>query len=166
MGGLFQLFWEKGQGFPGIGPLPTFWPFTVSLGTVMAPLCVCGGGTLSYANILQRVHNEARGLPEVESSTILGLIGSNQFSLYPQWLCHPFKGCALPASLLFHFEGSVYLASLCMGHANLCLVTPGACGCATLGCLQPFPPSGPPGVLRCSEALLPQGLPPWVSLVP
>ena len=26
----------KGWGFPGIGPLPTFWPFMVSLGTVMA----------------------------------------------------------------------------------------------------------------------------------
>ena len=26
----------KGQRFPGIGPPPTFWPFMVSLGTVMA----------------------------------------------------------------------------------------------------------------------------------
>ena len=28
----------KGWGFPGIGPLPTFWPFMVGLGTVMAPV--------------------------------------------------------------------------------------------------------------------------------
>ena len=26
---------EKGRGFPGIGPPPSFWPFLVSLGTVM-----------------------------------------------------------------------------------------------------------------------------------
>ena len=30
----------KRQGFPGVGPLPTFWPFMVSLGTVMAPVGV------------------------------------------------------------------------------------------------------------------------------
>ena len=28
----------KGQGFPGIGPPPTFWPFMVSLGTVKTPV--------------------------------------------------------------------------------------------------------------------------------
>ena len=26
----------KGRGFPGLGPPPTFWPFIVSLRTVMA----------------------------------------------------------------------------------------------------------------------------------
>ena len=36
MGGLFQLFQRKGQGFPRIGQLPTFWPLTVGLRTVMA----------------------------------------------------------------------------------------------------------------------------------
>ena len=43
---------------------------------------------------------------EVESSTILGLIGSKQFLSYPQWLCHAFSGCALPLSLLsqIHFK--------------------------------------------------------------
>ena len=31
----------KGMGgFPGIEPLPTFWPFMVKLGTVMAPVNV------------------------------------------------------------------------------------------------------------------------------
>ena len=28
----------KGQGFPGVGPLPTFWSFMVSLGIFMAPV--------------------------------------------------------------------------------------------------------------------------------
>ena len=36
MGGLFQLFQRKGQGFRRIGQLPTFWPLTVGLRTVMA----------------------------------------------------------------------------------------------------------------------------------
>ena len=40
MGGLFQLFQRKGQGFPRIGQLPTFWPLTVGLRTVMAPVGV------------------------------------------------------------------------------------------------------------------------------
>ena len=31
MGGLFQLFQGEGQGFLGIGPLPTFLPFRVGL---------------------------------------------------------------------------------------------------------------------------------------
>ena len=30
---------------------------------------------------------------------ILGLIRSNQFVLYPQWLCHFLNGCTLPPSL-------------------------------------------------------------------
>lgn len=47
------------------------------------------------------LYNEAQGPLEVESSAILDLVGSNQFLLYPQWLCHAFKGCAPPPSLLF-----------------------------------------------------------------
>ena len=41
-------------------------------------------------------YSEAQVLLEVKSSTILGLIGSNQFMSYPRRLCHSFKGCALP----------------------------------------------------------------------
>ena len=37
MRGLFELFGGKRWGFPGIGPLSTFWPFTVGLRTVLAP---------------------------------------------------------------------------------------------------------------------------------
>ena len=32
---------------------------------------------------------------------ILDLAGSDQFVSYPQGLCHSFRGCALPSSLLF-----------------------------------------------------------------
>ena len=55
---------------------------------------------LAYANVLQGAYNEAQGLLEVKSSTILGLIGSNQFLLYPQQLCHSFNGYALSPSFL------------------------------------------------------------------
>ena len=37
-GRIITTILEKGQGFPRIGPPPTFWPFMVlGLGTVMAP---------------------------------------------------------------------------------------------------------------------------------
>ena len=36
----------KGWGFPGIGPLPTFWPFMVSLRTVMVWLVLAFGDVL------------------------------------------------------------------------------------------------------------------------
>ena len=32
---IILIVWEKGWGFSGIGPPPTFWPFLVSLGTVL-----------------------------------------------------------------------------------------------------------------------------------
>lgn len=32
--------WGNGQGFPGNGPLSTFWPFNVGLETVMVLVCV------------------------------------------------------------------------------------------------------------------------------
>ena len=37
------------------------------------------------------MYNETQGLLEVKFSTILGLDGSYQFLLYPQWQCHSFK---------------------------------------------------------------------------
>ena len=40
MGGLFQLSWGRGQGFPGTGPPPTFQLFMVGLRTVVAPVGV------------------------------------------------------------------------------------------------------------------------------
>ena len=44
----FQHFGE-GVGFPGFGPLCTFWSFVAGLGTVLAPTCTY----LAYANVLQ-----------------------------------------------------------------------------------------------------------------
>ena len=53
---------------------------------------------------------EAQGLLEVESSSILDLVSSNQLLSYPM-LCHSFKGCALPPSLMFHYQFSRSLMS-------------------------------------------------------
>ena len=36
------------------------------------------------------MYNEAQGSLEVRSFAILGLLGSNQFMLYPKQLCHSF----------------------------------------------------------------------------
>ena len=47
-GRIIPTIWRKGRGFPGIGLLPSFWPFMVGLGTVMAPVC-----HIAYANALQ-----------------------------------------------------------------------------------------------------------------
>ena len=63
--------------------------------------------------------NEAQGPPEVESSTILDLIGSDKFMSYLQGLCHSFEGGALPPSLLFQ----IYLMPLnCMGQWQLSIL--------------------------------------------
>ena len=64
------------------------------------------GCHLTYANVVQWVYNGAQGLLDVESSAILGLVGSNQFLLYPQY--HSFKGCALPPSLCLTTLSLVY----------------------------------------------------------
>lgn len=65
------------------------------------------------------MYKEAQVPLEVDSSAILGLISSNQFMSYPQWLCHFFKGCALPLSFLSQaqepiaqLQGSLHLNSL------------------------------------------------------
>ena len=39
-GGIFPTILGTGQGFPGIGSLPTFWPFMVGRGTGLAPVGV------------------------------------------------------------------------------------------------------------------------------
>ena len=74
MGGIFWLFWGKGWGFPGIGPPPTL-TFMVSLGTVLAPVVVSFTLMMCY----KECYTEAQGLVEVDSSSILDLVGSNQF---------------------------------------------------------------------------------------
>ena len=54
-GKVIPIILEKGQEFPRIGPLPTFLPFLVGLGSVMAPVVLL----LAYATILQYAYNEA-----------------------------------------------------------------------------------------------------------
>ena len=39
-GRIVPTIWGKGRGFPGIGSLPSSWPFTVGLQTVLAPVSV------------------------------------------------------------------------------------------------------------------------------
>ena len=45
---------EKGQRFPGIGPLHTFWPFMVGIGTVMAPVSVSFSLLIYYNECIMR----------------------------------------------------------------------------------------------------------------
>ena len=68
----------KGQRSPGIGPPPSFQSLIVGLGTVM----VLVSGHLAHVNVLQWTHNEAQHPLEVEHSTILDLVGFNQFLSY------------------------------------------------------------------------------------
>ena len=42
------------------------------------------GCVVQHVDMLQGVYNEAQGLLEVKPSTILGLVDSNRFMLYPQ----------------------------------------------------------------------------------
>ena len=89
MGGLFQLFWERGRDFQELGHHSLFG--LLGLDSKQSwQLWVC-----HLANVLQRTYNKAQGPLEVESSAVLDLVGSNLFMLYPQWLCHSFKGCTL-----------------------------------------------------------------------
>ena len=57
------------------------WAFLV---VVMATVNCHGAGgcVIQHANVLQWAYNEAQGLPEVKSSSILGLAGSNQFLFF------------------------------------------------------------------------------------
>ena len=107
----------KGWRFPGIGPPPTFWPFMVSLWAVMAPV----GVSFSWCIILEWAYSEAHSLLEVEPPAILDLVGSNQFLLYPQGLCHSFKGCVLTPSLLFQSHLSVVSCYGSPSKAGLCM---------------------------------------------
>lgn len=74
----------KKQGFPGIRPSPTFWPFKVGLGPAMAPV---GTSLRCYFTTMSR-YNEAQG--PLESFAILDQIRSNQFLSCPPPPCHFF----------------------------------------------------------------------------
>ena len=54
MGGLFQLFQGKGRGSQGTGPPPSFWPFIVSLRTVMSSVSVSFSMLMYYNECIMR----------------------------------------------------------------------------------------------------------------
>ena len=98
-GRLFQLFCGMGGDFQELGYRPHFALFWLAL-ELSWRWWVC-----HLASVLQRAYNDAQGPLEVKSSVILDLVGSNPFMSHPQGLCHSFKRCALPPSLLFQQEG-------------------------------------------------------------
>ena len=59
-------------GFPGIGPLPTFWPFVVSLKTVMVLVGVSFRTLMYYSKYMMRLK-----FYQNMTSTILDQICSN-----------------------------------------------------------------------------------------
>ena len=60
---------------------------------------------LAHMNILQRACNEVQDLLEAESSPVLDLVGSNQFMLYPQGLCHILE--VVPSPLASSFSSNL-----------------------------------------------------------
>ena len=68
-------------GFPGLGPLPTFWPFMVSLKTVMVLVDVSFRTLMYYSEHMMRL-KVYRNM----TSTISDRIGSNQSLSYPMSL--------------------------------------------------------------------------------
>ena len=46
---------DKGQGFPGVGAPPTFWPFIVGFRTVMAPVGVSFSMLIYYSDCIIRL---------------------------------------------------------------------------------------------------------------
>ena len=52
-GRIILIILGKGQRFPGIGPLPTFWPFTVSLRTVIVLVGVSVSMLMYYNEHIQ-----------------------------------------------------------------------------------------------------------------
>ena len=79
-----SLCWRRGGDFQ---KLPTFWP----LWSVLVPVGV-SFSCWNYSGCIMGLWF----LWKSESSATLNLIDSNQFLLYPQWLCHSFKDFPLP----------------------------------------------------------------------
>ena len=54
-GKIIPVILGKGQGIPGIGPPPTFWPFIVGFRTVMAPVGVSFSLLMCYSEHILRL---------------------------------------------------------------------------------------------------------------
>ena len=97
MGGVFQLF-QEGVGISRNWATAHFLTLMVSLGTVMAPV----GVSFSLLMCYMRLYTEAQGLVEVDLPSWIHLV---LISLcHVLGLCHSFKSCALPPSLLFQYQ--------------------------------------------------------------
>ena len=73
------ILWA-GRRFPRNWATAHFWPFMVSLGTVMALVGVSFSMLIYYNERIMRLKVYWKS----KSSAILDLVGSNQFILYPQ----------------------------------------------------------------------------------
>ena len=80
-GRIIPITLGEGWRSPGIGPPPTFWPFMVSLITVMALVFVSFGMLIWYNEHTMRPKNHIMMLLEVKSFPILDLVGSNHVLL-------------------------------------------------------------------------------------
>ena len=88
--------WDKGQGFPGIGPWPTFWPLMVGLRTVMALVGVSFSMLIYYNEHIMRLKVYWKfNLPPSWTQLVLTSL------CHVLWPYHSFKCCALLPSLLF-----------------------------------------------------------------
>ena len=94
-GRIIPIILEKRRGFPEIGPLLTFWPFMVSLGTVLSPV------GMSYSWCVRKAYNEAQGLVEVDSPTVQFSHSVMFDSLRPHGLQHARPPCLSPAPRVY-----------------------------------------------------------------
>ena len=86
-GNISSAILEKGQGFPEAGPPPTFWPLTPGLSA---------GGCVIEMLIYYGEPKWGSEPLEVDSSVVLDIVGSNQFSSYPMTTSFLPRLCPVP----------------------------------------------------------------------
>ena len=94
-GRIIPIILGKRRGFPEIGLLLTFWPFMVSLGTVLSPV------GMSYSWCVRKTYNEAQGIVEVDSPTVQFSHSVMFDSLRPHGLQHAKPPCLSPAPRVY-----------------------------------------------------------------
>ena len=97
MGGLFQLYWRKGEAT--IHFLVFWW----CIGTVMAPLGISFSLLIEDQGLVEVVCHLGPHLILISACFILGL-------------CHSFISCSLPPSFLFHPHCLVLTRLTCFTH--------------------------------------------------
>ena len=97
-GRIIPVIWGKGWRFPGIGPLPTFWPFMVDLRTVMVLVRVPFSMLVYYNEHVMRLKVSWKSnLPPSWTRLVVMSLS------YPIAISF-FKGCVLPPSFLFQSD--------------------------------------------------------------